>query len=47
MTPKTDARIAYTRSDDALDEANSRIESGADCHRDERAMYAAGKDKPK
>ncbi|MCK1501513.1 hypothetical protein [Bradyrhizobium sp. 188] len=47
MTRKTDARVAYTRSADALDEANTRIESGADCHREERAIYGAGKDKPK
>jgi hypothetical protein len=47
VTHKTDARIAYTHSADALDEANTRIEDGADCHREERAMYGAGKDKPK
>ncbi|MGY3393422.1 hypothetical protein ACVWW6_006013 [Bradyrhizobium sp. USDA 3311] len=47
VSRKTDGRVAYTRAADALDEANSRIENAAECHRDERAAYGAGKDKPK
>jgi len=47
VTRKTDARVAYARSDDALDEANSRIQSGSECHRDERAAFAAGKGEEK
>jgi hypothetical protein len=43
VTTKTDARIAYTRSADALDEANDRLGGAADCSADQRRRYA-GKD---
>lgn len=46
VTTKTDARVAYTRSADALDDANGRIGAGADCLQDQRHDYA-GKDKPR
>jgi hypothetical protein len=42
VTRKTDARAAYTRSADALDEANARLSIGGDCAKDERAAYAHG-----
>lgn len=40
MTSKTDARVAYTRTADALDEANDRLTVGGMCMRDERQDYA-------
>ena len=46
VTPKTDARLAFTRAADALDDANDRLIVGGYCVRDERASYS-GKDKPK
>jgi hypothetical protein len=46
VTKKTDAGAAYTRTADALDEANDRISVGGMCLGDERAEYA-GKEKPR
>jgi hypothetical protein len=40
VTPKTDARLAYTRTADALDDANDRIGASGDCLRDQRQDYA-------
>lgn len=51
VTRSTDARLAYIRAADALDEANVRISDGAECERDQRQAYVGkaygGKDKPK
>lgn len=46
VTRKTDARVAYARTADALDDANDRLTVGGYCVRDERQDYA-GKEKPK
>jgi hypothetical protein len=40
VTGKTDAGVAYSRTADALDEANDRIAIGGMCLGDERAEYA-------
>lgn len=45
VTAKTDARVAFVKADAALDEANSRLESGGSCVRDQREAYA-GKGEP-
>lgn len=45
VTRKTDARVAFTRTADALDEANDRLTVGALCVGDERRDYA-GKSTP-
>jgi hypothetical protein len=42
FTRRSDAIAAYTRRDDELAEANTRISIGRDCHYDERAAYANG-----
>lgn len=40
VTRKTDARLAYLKSDAALEEANDRLTMGGECVRDERAAYS-------
>lgn len=40
VTPKTDARAAYTRRDAEVDEANKRLKFGGECADDEAAAYA-------
>ncbi len=40
VTPKTDARVAYTKTADALDNANTRLSIGGDCVRDERSLFS-------
>jgi hypothetical protein len=47
VTRKTDARVAFTRTADALDEANGRIGIGGACLRDQRQAYAPSKEKPR
>jgi hypothetical protein len=42
FTARSDAIAAFTRRDDELAEANTRISIGRDCHDDERAAYANG-----
>jgi hypothetical protein len=42
VTRKTDGRIAFTKTANALDEANGRLVSGGDCVRDQRAAFARG-----
>ena len=44
VTPSTDARVAYTRTADALDTVNDRVDAGAQCFRDQRTGYAAKKE---
>ena len=39
VTHKTNAIVAYIKTADALDEANTRLSIGGDCARDERAAY--------
>lgn len=39
VTRKTDARVAYSKTADALDEANTRLSIGGDCAADERSAY--------
>ena len=46
VTRRTDARVAYVRTADALDTANGRIVGGRSCFRDQRIAYKA-KGKPK
>jgi hypothetical protein len=47
VTAKTDARVAFTRTADALEDANDRLTVGGMCIRDERQSYGAEKEKPK
>jgi hypothetical protein len=47
VTSKTDARLAFTRAADALDDANDRLIVAGYCVRDERTDYAASKENPK
>jgi hypothetical protein len=44
VTARTNARVAYTRAADGLDEADDRIGGAADCLRDQRQDYAAQKE---
>ena len=44
VAAQTDARIAFTRTADALDTANGRLTAGGRCVRDQRSAYAAKKD---
>jgi hypothetical protein len=46
VTRETDAGTAFSRTADALDEANDRLTVGGMCVADERVQYA-GKDKPR
>jgi len=46
VTRKTNAQIAYTKTADALDEANDRIDLGGGCMAEERAAYAGKKEQP-
>lgn len=45
VTKKTDARIAYVRAADGLDEADLRLILGADCLADQRKAYSKGPSK--
>jgi len=47
VTRSSDARVAYTRTADALDEANGRIGIGGACLRDQRQSYASHKESPR
>ena len=47
VSAKTDARLAFTRTADALDDANDRLIVGGYCVRDERVAYEGSKEKPK
>ena len=40
VTRQTDARLAYTRTADALDDANDRLTAGGLCVADQRRAYA-------
>jgi len=40
VTRTTDARVAYTRTADALDSANTRLSIGGDCAHDERSLFS-------
>lgn len=44
VTPKTDARLAYTRTADALDDANDRLTVAGLCASGQRSDYAGKPD---